>query len=549
MSEALLLLTPGLPLLLGLALAVPRWRAAVMWLAPWGVVPALGLLVLGDLEVRPPWLLLDSYFASDTLSRGFLLLTTFLWLLGGIYAQSYLAQDPHKPRFFAFFLLAMAGNLGALVALDGVSFYLFFALMSLAAYGLVIHDGKAASLRAGRVYIVLVLVGEAFLLGGLLLWVSRVGGLELTQVLHPQDRTGHLALVLLFLGFGVKAGILGLHFWLPLAHPAAPTPASAVLSGAMIKLGVLGWLRFLPPGLDWGLALVALGLAAAFYGALAGLFQSNPKTLLAYSSISQMGLITLGVGLALAVPELWPAAVPAVLYFLLHHGWAKGALFLSTGLRPGHSWATKALLILPALSLAAAPLTSGSLAKAQLDALAQTTPWGELLGLLLSLSSVATTLLMIRFLRLVWPRGAVRSGPPASLRVGWLGLVACSLAVAWWPEPAFFLDPAKALASAWPVLLGIGLAWLAARLPPGPLLSMRPPNWQAPPLLGPVRTLLGRTEHSRTVLVRLLPCLQQAALHRLAELQRQGKMLPTGWTVAGVFFLGLLLLQIVILLP
>lgn len=547
MSEALLLLTPGLPLLLALALVVPRWRAAVLWLAPFGVVPALGLVFYGDLEVKLPWLLLGSNFGSDTLSRGLLLLSVPLWLLAGVYAQSYLAQDPHKHRFFFFFLLTMAGNLGALVALDVVSFYLFFALMSLAAYGLVIHDGRVASLAAGRVYIVLVLVGETFLLGGLLLWVSLVGGLEMARVLHPQDWQGHLALVLLFLGFGVKAGILGLHLWLPLAHPAAPTPASAVLSGAMIKLGVLGWLRFLPPGLDWGVVLVALGLAAAFYGAVVGLIQTQPKSLLAYSSISQMGLITLGIGLGLAVPELWPAAVSAVLYFLLHHGWAKGALFLSTGPRPGQGWAIKALQLLPAVSLAAAPLTSGSFAKAQLDALAQTTPWAELLGLLLSLSSVATTLLMIRFLLLIWSQGKVQPGMPAGLLVGWLGLVAGSLAVAWWPEPAFFLDPAKALASAWPVILGLGLAWLASRLPlPRFLVS---PNWQAPRLLGSALTTIGWAEQPRAVLARVFQGLQLAGLQLLVEALRQRKVLPTGWVVVGVFFLGLLLLQISLLLP
>jgi formate hydrogenlyase subunit 3/multisubunit Na+/H+ antiporter MnhD subunit len=546
MTEVLLLLTPGLPLLLALAMIVPGWRAAVIWLAPWAVLPALGLLVLGDLELKLPWLLLGSQFGSDTLSRGLLLLSAPLWLLAGIYAQSYLAHDPHKHRFFAFFLLAAAGNLGALVAQDAVSFYLFFALMSFAAYALVIHDGRTASLSAGRVYIVLVLVGETFLLGGLLLWASLVGGLEMARVLHPQDWQGHLAMVLLFLGFGVKAGVLGLHVWLPLAHPAAPTPASAVLSGAMIKLGVLGWLRFLPPGLDWGPVLIALGLAGAFYGVAAGLLQHNSKTLLAYSSISQMGLITLGVGLGLAVPELWPAAVSAVLFLVLHHGWAKGALFLSTGLKPGPSWAVKALLILPALSLAAAPLTSGSLAKTQLDALAQTTPWAEPLGLLLSLSSAATTILMVRFLALVWPQPAAKPEQSAGLMLGWLGLVAGSVALAWWPEPAILLGPEKMLAATWPLLLGIGLAWVASRL--GLTRALRLPEWLTPSVPGPGQSILSRLEDQLAALLKATQSLKQTGFNQLAEPPPPPAILRFGWVMVGVVFLGLLLLQIYLLL-
>jgi formate hydrogenlyase subunit 3/multisubunit Na+/H+ antiporter MnhD subunit len=546
MTEALLLLTPGLPLLLALAMVFPGWRAAVVWLAPWAVLPALGLLVLGDLKLELPWLLLGSHFGSDALSRGLLLLTAPLWLLAGIYAQSYLAHDPHKHRFFAFFLLAAAGNLGALVAQDAVSFYLFFALMSFAAYALVIHDGRAASLFAGRVYIVLVLVGETFLLGGLLLWASLVGGLEMARVLHPQDWQGHLALVLLFVGFGVKAGVLGLHVWLPLAHPAAPTPASAVLSGAMIKLGVLGWLRFLPPGLDWAPVLIALGLTAAFYGVAAGLLQHNPKTLLAYSSISQMGLITLGVGLGLAVPELWPAAVSAVLFLVLHHGWAKGALFLSTGLRPGPSWVIKALLVLPALSLAAAPLTSGSLVKTQLEALAQTTPWAEPLGLLLGLSSVATTLLMVRFLALVWPQPEAKSARSAGLLVGWLGLAAGSVALAWWPQPAILLGLEKILAAAWPVLLGIGLAWGAYRL--GLTRVLRPPPWLAPAVPGRGQSMFSRTENFLTVLLMAIESLKRSGFNRLGEPPPPPELLRFVWAVVGMLFLALVLLQIFLLL-
>ena len=112
-----------------------------------------------------------------------------------------------------------------------------------------------------------------------------------------------------------------MHVWLPLAYKAAPTPASAVLSGAMINAGLLGWLRFMPLGLEalpqWSVVVLAAGFGAAFYGVLVGLFQEEPKTVLAYSSISQMGLMTVGVGIGLAAPESWPLCSSVVLVFAL----------------------------------------------------------------------------------------------------------------------------------------------------------------------------------------------------------------------------------------
>src|SRR6516225_7782006 len=110
-------------------------------------------------------------------------------------------------------------------------------------------------------------------------------------------------LVLLIAGFGLKAGLVPLHVWMPLTYPAAPAPAGSVLSGAVVKAGVIGLIRFIPldhgtPG--WGEALAIAGLLSAFYGVAVGITQANPKTVLAYSSISQMGLIAMVVGTGLA---------------------------------------------------------------------------------------------------------------------------------------------------------------------------------------------------------------------------------------------------------
>jgi len=378
-----------------------------------------------------------------------------------------------------------------------VSFYLFFTLMTFSAYGLIVHDGSAEARRAGRVYLVLAVLGELLLLTAVWLLASGLGNLGWRQLdsalaAHPQ-RDWIMGLVLV--GFGIKVGVAPLHVWLPLAHSYAPTPASAVLSGIMIKAGVLGWMRFLPLGAmalpDWGQVIVAVGLFSAFYGVLCGLPQARAKTVLAYSSVSQMGLITALLGIALAAPQHGLFLAATLSLFALHHGLAKGALFLGVGIAAqGARWAGW-LLLLPALALAGAPLSSGYLAKLLLKDAIPLAPglWPEWLPLLLALSSGATTLLMARFLYLVWPAEQRR---PISvwLWLPWLGLLATSLVLPWlWAlqelpdSTAPALQPKLLLSSAVPLLAALplaALAWIGGRrwawrlpaLPEGDLLAL-----------------------------------------------------------------------------
>ena len=344
MSEAAAFLTLLLvviwPLLLAGAMAFRATRPAALRLAPWAALPALILAVFAPpppgISLRLPWLLLGTELGLvDDTGRLFLLFTALLWWLGGMYARAYVSDDRY--RFFAYFLLSMSGNLGLILAQDLAGFYLFFALMSFASYGLVVHERSVEALRAGRVYIVLVVIGEVALFTALILATAAAGstGFDAVRRELAQAESRDLIMFLAVVGFGIKAGVLGLHVWLPLAHPVAPTPASAVLSGAMIKAGLLGWLRLFPLGevalSEWGDALMVLGLAAAFYGVVVGLTQRDPKTLLAYSSVSQMGILTMAVGLGLTAPDSYPAILTAITVYALHHGLSKGALFLGVG--------------------------------------------------------------------------------------------------------------------------------------------------------------------------------------------------------------------------
>ncbi len=308
LNAVLLLSTIALPLLLAAAMARRGWRSGVQRLAPWAALPALVVVfaVPQGATASFTWLLLGSHLGLDQTGYIFLLFSATLWLVSGLFAQTYLADDTQRSRFFAFYLLAMAGNFGLILAQDLVTFYVYFSLMSFSSYGLVIHNGESESLRAGRIYLGLVVLGELMLFAAMVMMATNASSILLREV--TAKPMSDITMALLLLGFGIKAGALPLHVWLPLAHPAAPVPASAVLSGAMIKAGLLGWIRFLPLGQvafpEWGALVISAGLAAAFFGALVGVTQSNPKTVLAYSSISQMGLITMAVGSVLMMPSL-----------------------------------------------------------------------------------------------------------------------------------------------------------------------------------------------------------------------------------------------------
>jgi formate hydrogenlyase subunit 3/multisubunit Na+/H+ antiporter MnhD subunit len=482
------LLSIGLPLVAAGLLLGRRWpRSIGLGIAPLAALPALALAVAAQSDeiVDLPWLLLGTRFGLDPTGRVFLLFTALLWTAAGAYARAYLPDDLSRRRFFLFYLLAMAGNLGLVMVRDVAGFYLFFALMTFSAYALVVYDGSVLAHRAGLVYVAMAVVGEALLLVAFLMATSLTGGnadvaVVATAVAVAPDRD--LIVALLLAGFGIKAGAIPLHLWLPLAHPVAPTPASAVLSGAMIKAGLLGWIRFLPVGEiampGWATLCLLAGAVAALYGVAVGLTQRDPKTNLAYSSISQMGIMTMALGIGLAEPGAWPQALAAILIYSFHHAFAKGALFLGVGIATSlgdGAWRRNMLmagLALAAMSLAGAPLTSGAAAKALLK---DASPfalgmWPQWLDWLLPLTSIATTLLLGRLLWLIWAltRGEQAHGHGgAGLWVPWLTLLA-AVAGAVWIVPTYFalenvdlelIAPADLWVATWPVVAGALLLW------------------------------------------------------------------------------------------
>lgn len=471
------------PLALALLILWPAGRTLGLRLAPLAALPALllALTAAPGLSLDLPRLLLGTRLGLDETGRLFLLFTALTWFAAGLYARAYLRADPRRHGFWAFFLATQAGNLGVCLALDAASFYAFFALMTFAAYGLIVHGRTAAAWRAGRVYLLMAVPGEAALVTGLMLAAHAADSLLAADLARAAPSGA--AVGLLLLAFGIKAGLPLLHLWLPLAHPVAPAPASAVLSGVMLKAGLLGWLRFLPLGSaalpEAGAALMALGLAAMFLGVAAGLGQKDIKVLLAYSSISQMGFMALGVGAGLAAPASWPLLLPALGLYAAHHALAKSALFFGAGVaasRGGRAWVL-AGLGLPALALAGAPLTGGWLAKLELKAALTglPAPWAGLLPVLLPLAAIGTTLLMARMLLLAGSLSGKGGG--VGLAAPWLVWLAVGALLPWWLAAPAPLDWGGFAAGVWPIALGILLAGIAWRLglrtpaiPPGDLL-------------------------------------------------------------------------------
>jgi hypothetical protein len=260
-------------------------------------------------ELRITALLFGVELQIDALAWMFGLFTVPIWLLAGVAIRGSLDEKHERRRLGLFYVLAMIGNLGMLIAADLVSLYLCFALLSFASYGLVVHERSARAQRAGLAFMAFTVFGELLLFAGLVLASAVADDLSLASARDGIARSEHATLIaaMLFGGFGVKAGALLLHMWMPLAYAAAPIPAATVLAGVLVKAGLLGWLRTLPLGLvalpSLAAVIMAAGMGAAFYGVIIGLMQRDAKVILAYSSISQMGLMTLAVGVALAEPR------------------------------------------------------------------------------------------------------------------------------------------------------------------------------------------------------------------------------------------------------
>ena len=441
-----------------------RARAAGIAAAPW--LPLLLVLpLLEESRAELTVVLLDLRLGADAVAAPLIVLCAVAWGLAGWFAANRIHND--RVLFWSGWLVSLAGISLALLARDIAGFYAGYAMLSLASWLLIIHARSEEAWRAGRIYLVLALAGEMAAFAGLIAIVAAVGNIALADLvtvvrLEPVWRW------LILAGFAVKMGIVPLHVWLPLAHPVAPVPASAILSGVIVKAGLLGWLRLVPPGSPGadavGPVLLVLGIATAFVGVLIGLTQQRVKVVLAYSTISQMGLVLMAYAAMLMVPDRAAAMLPWLGVMVLHHGLNKASLFLACGCAPGRSWLRGLLVAIPALAISAAPLTTGMLAKSGLKTALAEAGVAHGWTLALSLTSTATALLLWHFWRLVRSDSGYKTAHPA-----WVVMVLAGLVVPWVWVLVNGLDPhllSGLWPATWPLVLAAGLVWLRSGLAP-----------------------------------------------------------------------------------
>jgi formate hydrogenlyase subunit 3/multisubunit Na+/H+ antiporter MnhD subunit len=458
---------------------VKRWRRhalALQWLAP---IPSLATGVIG-LNRAP--LVCDLPALGFTLRldpSGALLLTVaaLLWI---VVSAALWHDRPPDNRFGVSWLLTMTGNIGVFIAGDLVSFYLVYALVSIPAYGLFAFSDDPEPKRAGAVYLAFTILGEALLLLAFAMLVAGEphGSTRIVDVMDalPSSPWRDAALGLIIAGFGMKIGMIPFNGWMPLAYRAAPLPAAAVLSGAGVKAGVIGLIRFLPLGVpleSWGGALAVMGFLSAFYGVAFGLTQQNSKVVLAYSSISQMGVIAAALGMALVNGDA--DASLNVAFYAANHLLVKAALFLTIGALAIRgirtSYTAFILAAVLALSLAGLPLTGGALAKLALKAQFA----NGSVAALATLSSIGTALLMTHFLicLAVPPPGAALECPTSLIRF-WPAVALGAIVLPWVFYPPIgdasnALKFGEILDGLWPVAIGASFA-----------LVLRWINWSLP---------------------------------------------------------------------
>lgn len=294
---------------------------------------------------------LGLHFKLDGFRLVYSCIAVLMWAASGAFSLEYMAHYEKRRKYYVFLWVTFFATVGVFLSADLYTTFIFFEIMSFTSYVWVAFDEKKESLKAAETYLAVAVIGGLAMLMGLFLLYDLTGTLDM-DLIGPAARAalenggGYLSPAaqlytaggLLLFGFGAKAGCFPLHIWLPKAHPVAPAPASALLSGILTKAGVFGIIvitggLFFSDG-NWGLLLTVLGLVTMLLGALLALLSVNLKRTLACSSISQIGFILTGIGMAVllsSVGEENGLAVWGTFLHMVNHSLFKLVLFLCAG--------------------------------------------------------------------------------------------------------------------------------------------------------------------------------------------------------------------------
>lgn len=286
------------------------------------------------------------HFMLDGFRVMYGMIAAFMWFMSTLFSREYFSHYRNRNRYYFFLLLTLGATEGVFLSADFYTTFIFFEMMSLTSYVWVAQDEKKESMRAAETYLGVALIGGLVMLMGIFLLNSVTGTLmfkDLTGLWRSgsyEDIPGGLeklwaAGFCMLFGFGAKAGAFPLHIWLPKAHPVAPAPASALLSGILTKTGMFGILILTSyiflGNIFWGSVILLIGIFTMVVGAVLALFSVDLKRTLACSSVSQIGFILVGVGMSGLLGDENSSAVWGSLLHMVNHSLIKLVLFMAAG--------------------------------------------------------------------------------------------------------------------------------------------------------------------------------------------------------------------------
>ena len=307
-----------------------------------GAVFVMGLLLVGNpalAEGVETFCGNGIYFKAGGLRTVMATLAAFMWVMTALASPEYFSGARANGRYFLFYLWTLGALEGVFLAADLMTLFVFFEIMSFTSYVWVVQNETPEALRASETYLFIAVIGGLTMLMGLFLLDNAVGKLTFEHIVEKvpemSPRLRYTVGVCALVGFGAKAGMFPLHIWLPKAHPVAPAPASALLSGILTKSGVFGiigiscWLFDGVPG--WGNLLLIPAVITMFLGAVLAVFSVDLKRTLACSSMSQIGFILTGVSMCVLLGEHGSIAACGAVLHILNHSLIKLTLFVAAG--------------------------------------------------------------------------------------------------------------------------------------------------------------------------------------------------------------------------
>lgn len=331
-------------------------------------------------------------FAFDGFRQIYLVVTVIMWLSSTAISREYFGEGGNLVRYYGLSMWTFAATVGVFLSADFITTFTFFEIMSLASYAFVAHTEKKESMRAAETYLAVAVIGGLVMLMGILMLYHETGTLfyneirsNVTEVLsnNPSSlKKIYVAGALILFGFGAKAGMFPLHIWLPKAHPVAPAPASALLSGVLTKSGIFGVLilcmEVFADDFKFGFTVLVLGVVTMLTGAVLAVFSVDLKRTLACSSVSQIGFILVGIGLIPMLEEECTLAMSGAMLYMVNHSMFKLTLFLAAAAiymkchmlnlndlrgygRDMHL--LKVLFVIGALGISGVPMLSGYVSK------------------------------------------------------------------------------------------------------------------------------------------------------------------------------------------